>query len=110
MPRDVNLGLLVTMHRCEMAGCVEGLRWRSLPSWEGSRGLTLAAEVEEVPCVGCRVALSGNIGLLARLEVSGRDGERLLQLGGRFHKGCDEAGNDVPFDVAVEQPDSYSFG
>lgn len=25
MPRGVNLGLLVTMHRYEMAGCVEGL-------------------------------------------------------------------------------------
>lgn len=34
------------------------------------------------------------------------DGESLLQLGGCFDEGGDEAGDDVPFDVAMEQPDS----
>ena len=36
------------------------------------------------------------------------DGEAgLLEGGGGFDEGGDEAGGDVPFDVAVEEPDAF---
>ena len=36
-----------------------------------------------------------------------RDGEGGLEEGGSFNHGGDEAGGDVPFDVAVEEPDAW---
>lgn len=36
----------------------------------------------------------------------GGDGEGCLEGFGGFDHGCDEAGGDVPFDVAVEEPDA----
>lgn len=36
-----------------------------------------------------------------------RDGEGVLQICGRFDHGGDEAGGDVPFDMAVEEPDAW---
>lgn len=36
----------------------------------------------------------------------GRDGEGALEEGGGFDHGGDEAGGDVPFDMAMKEPDS----
>ena len=36
-----------------------------------------------------------------------RDGEGVLEGGGGFDHRGDEAGGDVPFDVAVEEPDAW---
>ena len=41
---------------------------------------------------------------MVRGEGEGAGG---LEAGGIFDHGCDEAGCDVPFDVAVEEPDAW---
>lgn len=38
------------------------------------------------------------------------DGEGGLEEGGGFDEGGDEAGGEVPFDVAVEEPDAWRGG
>ena len=43
----------------------------------------------------------------AGVEVVLRDGEGVLEGGGGFDHRGDEAGRDVPFDVAVEEPDAW---
>ena len=37
----------------------------------------------------------------------GGDGEGGLEVERRFNHGCDEPGGDMPFDVAVEEPDAW---
>lgn len=42
--------------------------------------------------------------------MGGGDGEGFLEGEGRFDHGGDEAGGDVPFYVAVEEPDAWIDG
>lgn len=78
----------------------------SVPGRQGGGRLVLAAEVEEVGRVPGGVAGRRLAGGLAHGEVVLGDGDLLLQLGGGLDEGGHQAGDDVPLDVAVEQPDA----
>lgn len=69
-----------------------------------------AGQVEQVCCIAGRVADGGDVLRGAGGEVVWGDGEGGLEEGGGFDDGCDEAGGDVPFDVAVEKPDAWREG
>ena len=78
-----------------------------LPVGQGVGWRVLAAEVKEVDGVTRSIASGGHAALLAGGEVVlGDGGELLLQLGGCLDKGRQQAGDDVPLDVAVEEPDA----
>lgn len=82
----------------------------NVPGWERVGRRILARQVKQVFGVGGCVALGGRVPGLAREEVVGRDGKGLLQLQRRLDKGGDESRDDVPFDVAVEEPDAGVVG
>lgn len=69
-----------------------------------------AAEVGVVFRVACGVAFVCCFCVDAGLVVVCGDGEGFLELQGRFDDGGDQARRDVPFDVAVEEPDTGVVG
>jgi hypothetical protein len=71
MPRVVNLGNISMEIRARKRGG-RGGEHGCLPSWEWSRGLILAAEVQKVDLVAGSVAFGCNIGFLTGLEMRGR--------------------------------------
>ncbi len=64
-------------------------------------------EIEHVGGVSGCVSDGGGILFSAGGEMVGGDGEAGLEGGGGFDEGGDEAGGDVPFDVAMEEPDAF---
>ena len=84
---------------------------RREPLRQGARRLRRACQIEPVLRVARRVADDGDILRLAGGVVVGGDGEGGgLEEGGGFDHCCDEAGCEVPFDVAVEEPDAWREG
>lgn len=77
-----------------------------LPAGDGAGGLVLARQVKEVGRVAGGIALGGDASGVADGEVVVGDGELLLDVEGGLDKGGEKAGGDVPFDVAVEEPDT----
>ena len=80
---------------------------RREPIRQPIRRLRNARQVEEIFIVARRVADDGDILRLASVEVVWRDGEGVLERGGGFNHRRDQAGRDVPFNVAVEEPDAW---
>ncbi len=75
-----------------------------------SRRRRHARQVQKVLIVAGRVADGGDALRLAGVVVVLGDGEGGLQDVGGFDEGGDEAGGDVPFDVAMEEPDAWRRG
>jgi hypothetical protein len=78
----------------------------NLPRGEGSRRLVLASEVKVVGRVGSSVTLGGHVSGGAGVEVILGDLNGLLQSKGILDKGGNETRDDVPLDVAMEEPDT----
>ena len=76
------------------------------PGRQWIRSPVLARQVKQVACVARRVPGSRYIGRSARIKVIARDAQRLLQLERRLDHGGYQARGDVPFYVAVEEPDT----
>lgn len=77
-----------------------------LPGGEKSGWAVLVGEVEEVGCVAYGVAFGGHVSGSAGVEVVFWDFKGLLQGERVLDKGGDQTRDDVPFDVAVEKPDT----
>ena len=77
------------------------------PGRDGWRRLILAFQIGEIICIACCVASGGDLLARTGVKVVLWYLERLLELRRRLDHGGDEAGCDVPFNVAVEQPDTW---
>lgn len=86
-------------HQCDNALRLEACRQRG-------RRQIVPGEVEIVLRIACAISSDRLALVAAHLVMVLWDGEGLLQLLGRFDHGCDEPGIDMPFYVAVEQPDA----
>lgn len=80
------------------------------PLRQASRRFRRVGQVQKVFFVAGGIAGGGDVLGFAGVEVGWWDGEGLLEEGGGFDDGGDKAGRDVPFDVAVEEPDAWRGG
>ena len=67
-------------------------------------------QIEEINRIPRRVPLSGQFRSDAAIDVVAWDSDGLLEDIGGFDHGGDEARGDVPFDMAVEEPDARVIG
>lgn len=67
--------------------------------------MVLSGEVEIIH-VSSSVALSGHIASLANFKMVAGQADGLLQVEGSFDKGGNEARDNMPLDMAMEEPDA----
>lgn len=67
-------------------------------------------QIEEINRVPRRVPFGGQLLSDAAIDMVAGDADGLLEDIGRFDHGGDQARGDVPFDVAVEEPDAWVVG
>jgi len=84
-------------------------RERSVPSIVDRRGIVCTSQIRVVLRITSRVALVRQVLVFADFELVRRDALG-LELQRCFHNCGEEAGSEVPVDVAVERPDACSDG